>query len=37
MTGAQATGLAGREADTIAASAVKAMQADGRHGEARER
>ena len=37
MTGAQATGLAGREADSIAASAVKAMQAEGRHGEARER
>jgi RNA polymerase sigma-70 factor (ECF subfamily) len=37
MTGAQATGLAGREADTVAASAVKAMQAEGRHGEARER
>lgn len=27
----------GREADGIAASAVKAMQADGRHAEARER
>ena len=37
MTGAQATGLAGREADSVAASTVKAMQAQGRHGEARER
>ena len=37
MTGAQAAGLSGREADTVAASAVKAMQADGRHAEARER
>jgi RNA polymerase sigma-70 factor (ECF subfamily) len=37
MTGAQAAGLTGREADSIAASAVKAMQADGRHAEARER
>jgi RNA polymerase sigma-70 factor (ECF subfamily) len=37
MTGAQAAGLAGREADGAAASAVKAMQADGRHPEARER
>ena len=27
----------GREADGIAASAVKAMQAEGRHAEARER
>ena len=37
MTGAQAAGLPGREADSVAASAVKAMQADGRHAEARER
>ena len=37
MTGAQAAGLTGREADAAAASAVKAMQADGRHAEARER
>jgi len=37
MTGAQAAGLSGREADAAAASAVKAMQADGRHGEARDR
>ncbi|MBA3887147.1 MAG: sigma-70 family RNA polymerase sigma factor [Acidobacteria bacterium] len=37
MTGAQAAGLSGREADGVAASAVKAMQADGRHAEARER
>lgn len=37
MTGAQAAGLHGREADSAAASAVKAMQADGRHAEARER
>ena len=37
MTGAQAAGLTGREADSVAASAVKAMQADGRHAEARER
>ena len=37
MTGAQAAGLSGREADSAAASAVKAMQADGRHAEARER
>lgn len=37
MTGAQAAGLSGREADGAAASAVKAMQADGRHGDARER
>lgn len=37
MTGAQAAGLSGREADAAAASAVKAMQADGRHAEARER
>ena len=37
MTGAQPAGLAPREADSAAASAVKAMQADGRHAEARER
>jgi RNA polymerase sigma-70 factor (ECF subfamily) len=37
MTGAQAPGLPGREADSAAASAVKAMQAEGRHAEARER
>jgi RNA polymerase sigma-70 factor (ECF subfamily) len=37
MTGAQAAGLSGREADSAAASAVKALQADGRHAEARER
>jgi RNA polymerase sigma-70 factor (ECF subfamily) len=37
MTGAQAAGLPGREADGVAASAVKALQADGRHAEARER
>ena len=37
MTGAQAAGLSGRESDAAAASAVKAMQADGRHGEARDR
>jgi RNA polymerase sigma-70 factor (ECF subfamily) len=29
--------MSGREADSLAASAVKAMQADGRHAEARER
>src|SRR5918996_1057428 len=37
MTGAQPAGLPGREADGIAASAVKAMQAEGRLAEARER
>ena len=37
MSGAQAAGLPSREADSAAASAVKAMQADGRHAEARER
>lgn len=37
MTGAHAAGLAPREADSLAASAVKAMQADDRHAEARER
>jgi RNA polymerase sigma-70 factor, ECF subfamily len=37
MTGAQAAGLSGREADGVAASTVKALQAEGRHAEARER
>ena len=37
MTGAQPAGLGPREADAAAASAVKAMQAEGRHAEARER
>src|SRR5512132_703679 len=37
MTGAQAAGVTGREADTAAASSVKALQAEGRHAEARER
>jgi RNA polymerase sigma-70 factor, ECF subfamily len=37
MTGAHAAGLPPREADSAAASAVKAMQADGRQAEARER
>src|SRR5947208_16152271 len=37
MTGAQAAGVSGREADTGAASAVKALQAEGRQAEARER
>src|SRR5687767_3730069 len=37
MTGAHPAGLPPREADSAAASAVKAMQADGRHAEARER
>src|SRR5688500_3909244 len=37
MTGAHAAGLAPREADSLAASTVKAMQADDRHAEARER
>lgn len=37
MTGAQPAGLAPREADSAAASAVKAMQAEGRHAEARDR
>jgi len=37
MTGAQAAGLPTREADSAAASAVKALQAEGRHAEARER
>lgn len=37
MSGAQAAGVPGREADSAAAAAVKALQADGRHAEARER
>ena len=37
MTAAQAAGVPGREADSAAASAVKALQADGRHAEARDR
>ena len=37
MTGAQAAGVPGREADSVAASAVKALQAEGRHAEARDR
>jgi RNA polymerase sigma-70 factor (ECF subfamily) len=37
MTGAQAAGLPTREADSAAASAVKALQAEGRLAEARER
>ena len=37
MTGAQAAGVPGREADSAAASAVKALQAEGRHAEARDR
>jgi RNA polymerase sigma-70 factor (ECF subfamily) len=37
MTGAQAAGWSGREADGVAASAVKAFQAEGRDAEARER
>ena len=37
MSGAQAAGVPGREADSAAASAVKAMQAEGRHAEARDR
>jgi RNA polymerase sigma-70 factor, ECF subfamily len=37
MTGAQAAATPGREADSATASAVKALQADGRHAEARER
>jgi RNA polymerase sigma-70 factor (ECF subfamily) len=37
MSGAQPAGVPGREADSAAASAVKAMQADGRHAEARDR
>ena len=37
MTGAHAAGQPPREADSASASAVKAMQAEGRHPEARER
>jgi RNA polymerase sigma-70 factor, ECF subfamily len=37
MSGAQPAGVPGREADSAAASAVKALQADGRHADARER
>ena len=37
MSGAQAAGLPSKEADSAAASAVKAFQAEGRHAEARER
>src|SRR5918992_4138155 len=37
MSGAQPASLPAREADTAAASAVKAMQAEGRHADARER
>lgn len=37
MTGAQPAGVPGREADSAAASAVKALQAEGCHAEARER
>jgi RNA polymerase sigma-70 factor (ECF subfamily) len=37
MAGAQAVGVPAREADSAAASAVKALLADGRHAEARER
>ena len=37
MTGAHAAGLPPREADSASASAVKALQAEGRHAEARER
>jgi RNA polymerase sigma-70 factor, ECF subfamily len=37
MTGANPASLPPREADSAAASAVKAMQAEGRHAEARER
>jgi len=37
MTGARVAGSPGREADGVAASAVKALQAEGRHAEARER
>ena len=37
MSGAQPAGLPAREADTAAASAVKALQAEGRHAEARDR
>lgn len=37
MSGAQAAGVPAREADSTAASAVKALQAEGRHAEARDR
>lgn len=37
MSGAQAASVPGREADSAAASAVKALQAEGRHAEARDR
>ena len=37
MTGAHAAGVPPREADSASASVVKAMQAEGRHPEARER
>ena len=37
MTGAQAAGVPGREADSATASAVKALQAEGRQAEARDR
>jgi RNA polymerase sigma-70 factor, ECF subfamily len=37
MTGARAANLPAREADSAAASAVKALQAEGRHAEARDR
>src|SRR5687768_8053803 len=37
MTGARVAGSPGREADAVAASAVKALQAGGQHAEARER
>lgn len=37
MAGAQPAGLPSREADSTAASAVKAFQAEGRHAEARDR
>ena len=37
MSGARAAGVPAREADSIAAAAVKALQAEGRHAEARDR
>src|SRR5919204_4012242 len=37
MTGAKTAALPPREADSAAASAVKAFQAEGRHADARER
>src|ERR671925_423999 len=37
MTGAQAASLPGREADSVAASTIKALQSEGRHADARER